>query len=263
MGNTCNDCMARIPYATLIATIMCCLGVGIFSVFMHKGATLTNIMLIDVFRIQLTWLEPLQYTFATIGVSMAALGFMILCVGCLTTGATRHKVYRAWRSRVGGRISCAVFMAVTYILTVIWLLVFAALIIITVSFTFFWKICNSDGVEKRETCIDFTQFSFVFPDGHKNEYMKACESRDIKIFCRDTVEKAYVPFIFSTIASVLVIMSLIHYLMCLSANYAHIRDHEKFQELQELQYLQDPGDGESPQHGMGTLSLHHRSKDRF
>jgi hypothetical protein len=28
--------------------------------------------------------------------------------------------------------------------------------------------------------------------------------------------------------------------MCLSANYAHIRDHEKFQELQELQYLQDP-----------------------
>lgn len=32
----------------------------------------------------------------------------------------------------------------------------------------------------------------------------------------------------------------IHYLMCLSANYAHIRDHEKLQELQELQYLQDP-----------------------
>jgi len=32
----------------------------------------------------------------------------------------------------------------------------------------------------------------------------------------------------------------IHYLICLSANYAHIRDHEKFQELQEMQYLQDP-----------------------
>jgi len=43
----------------------------------------------------------------------------------------------------------------------------------------------------------------------------------------------------------------IHYLMCLSANYAHIRDHEKFQELQELQYLQDPTD-------MSTTS-----KDRF
>lgn len=31
----------------------------------------------------------------------------------------------------------------------------------------------------------------------------------------------------------------VHYLMCLSANYAHIRDHEKFEELQELQLLQD------------------------
>lgn len=39
---------------------------------------------------------------------MAALGFMILFVGCLATGSTRYKVYRAWRSRVGGRISCAV-----------------------------------------------------------------------------------------------------------------------------------------------------------
>lgn len=37
--------------------------------------------------------------------------------------------------------------------------------------------------------------------------------------------------------------------MCLSANYAHIRDHEKLQELQELRYLQD--------------AEFHSSKDRF
>lgn len=33
--------------------------------------------------------------------------------------------------------------------------------------------------------------------------------------------------------------------MCLSANYAHIRDHEKFEELQELQLLQDTDFGTS------------------
>lgn len=43
----------------------------------------------------------------------------------------------------------------------------------------------------------------------------------------------------------------IHYLMCLAANYAHIRDHEKFQELQEMQYL-----GELDADNLG-------SKDRF
>jgi len=61
--------------------------------------------------LHLGWLEAVQLVFASIGACMAALGFMILCVGCLATGATRHKVYRAWRSRVGGRISCAVVSA--------------------------------------------------------------------------------------------------------------------------------------------------------
>lgn len=70
--------------------------------------------------------------------------------------------------------------------------------------------------------------------------MEVCEAHEVKLFCKDYVERAEVMFILATVACLLVIISLIHYLMCLSANYAHIRDHEKFQELQELQYLQDP-----------------------
>lgn len=46
--------------------------------------------------------------FVVLGGSMAALGFMILFLGCLATGQTRHTMYKAWRSRVGGRISCVV-----------------------------------------------------------------------------------------------------------------------------------------------------------
>lgn len=46
--------------------------------------------------------------FVILGGCMAALGLMILFVGFLATGATRHKVYRAWTARVSGRISCAV-----------------------------------------------------------------------------------------------------------------------------------------------------------
>lgn len=47
-------------------------------------------------------------SFVIVGACMGAIGIMILAVGCLATGATRHKMFRAWRSRVGGRISCAV-----------------------------------------------------------------------------------------------------------------------------------------------------------
>ena len=39
-------------------------------------------------------------------------------------------------------------------------------------------------------------------------------------------------FILATVACFLVVMSLVHFLMALSANYAHIRGHDKFTELQ-------------------------------
>lgn len=100
--------MTRIPYATMMATVMCLIGVGIFCCTMYRGASLTIIMFDEVFHLRLLWIEAVRIIFVAIGASMAALGFMILFVGCLATGSTRYKVYRAWGSRVGGRISCAV-----------------------------------------------------------------------------------------------------------------------------------------------------------
>lgn len=105
---TCDACLTRIPYATLIATIMCALGVVVFCATMYRGATLAILMFDEVFKMRILWVEAVQMTFVIIGACMGALGLMILTVGCLATGATRQKVYRAWRSRVGGRISCAV-----------------------------------------------------------------------------------------------------------------------------------------------------------
>ncbi len=58
---------------------------------------------------------------------------------------------------------------------------------------------------------------------------------EIKMFCKDFVEDAEVMFVLATAACVLVIVSLVHFLMALSANYAHIRGHDKFTELQDLQ----------------------------
>ncbi|BET01612.1 Myelin proteolipid protein (PLP or lipophilin) [Nesidiocoris tenuis] len=237
-GSRCDECMARVPYATFIATIMCIIGVGVFCATMYRGATLSALMLDEVFHLRLSWLEAVQTSFVIIGAVMGALGLMILFVGFLATGATRHRVYRAWSARVGGRISCAVFMSITYVLQLGWIVMFIFLIIVTVFYTIFWALCSSDRVQNKQ-CIDFTQFDFMFPKGTRREDMEVCHPQEIKLFCKDYVEKAEVMFILASFACMLVILSLVHYLMCLSANYAHIRDHEKLQELQELQNLTD------------------------
>ena len=44
-------------------------------------------------------------------------------------------------------------------------------------------------------------------------------------------------FLIATAACVLVIMSLVHFLMALSANYAHIRGHDKFTDFVDLHNL--------------------------
>ncbi|XP_073828646.1 neuronal membrane glycoprotein M6 isoform X1 [Musca autumnalis] len=247
-GDCCQSCMARVPYATLIATLMCLLGVGIFCGTMYRGASLTVIMMDQVFHLRLIWIETVRMIFVIIGGTMAALGFMILFVGFLATGATRYKVYRAWRTRVGGRISCAVLMGLTYLLNFVWTLILCFLVVCTFIYTMFWNMCSS--VERSLSCIDLTQFHFMFPSSTKQEDMKICEPYEIKAFCKDGVENAEVMFILATLATLLVILSLVHYLMCLSANYAHIRDHEKFQELQEIQTLNE-------------LEYSATSKDRF
>ncbi|KAI5702100.1 hypothetical protein M8J75_016643 [Diaphorina citri] len=240
MGNRLEGVITRIPYATLIATFMCIIGISIFCGTMYRGTTLTGLMLEQVFHIQVSWLRTLRLIFVILGIGMGALGVMILFIGFLATGATRHKVYRAWRARASGRISCAVFMGITYILQLFWIIMLCVLVLITFVFTVFWQLCSNPLVHTENHCIDFTQFPFFFPNNIRPEDMKVCESHEIKLFCRDYVERAELMFILATVACVLILLSLIHYLICLSANYAHIRDHEKFQELQELQYLQDP-----------------------
>lgn len=238
-SSKCDDCMTRVPYATLIATIMCLIGVGVFCGTMYRGTTLTALMMDEVFRYRLSWLEPMQTTFIVIGSSMGALGLMALFVGCLATGATRHKVYRGSGARIGGRISCAVFMSIIYILQLVWLVVFVILAIVTVFYTIFWALCSSDRVVKQNQSIDFTQFNFMFPSSLRPEDLIITHPHEIKLFCKDYVEKAEFMFILAVFACMLVIVSLVHYLMCLSANYAHIRDHEKLQELEEIQNLND------------------------
>jgi len=73
--------------------------------------------------------------------------------------------------------------------------------------------------------------------GTQREHMEVEGPAEIKKFCRDFVQLATPMFVLSTIASGLVTVSLVHFLMALSANYAHIRGHDKFIQLQDLQDL--------------------------
>lgn len=50
---------------------------------------------------------------------------------------------------------------------------------------------------------------FLFPDGTPQERMIVRGDHEVKVFCKDNVEKAEIMFIIATAACVLVILSLV------------------------------------------------------
>ncbi|XP_059490368.1 neuronal membrane glycoprotein M6-a isoform X2 [Neocloeon triangulifer] len=249
MGGCCADLQGRLPYATLIATVMCVSGVGIFCFTIYRGATLTSLMFEHVFHFRLTWLEPTQLGLVIGAASMAALGLMMLFIGCLATGATRRKVYRGHTSRVGGRVTCAIFMVLTYTLQLAWLAVLILLVLVAATYSTFKALCNDKFTHPEIECINFEMFHFFFPKNTPIDDLKVCQQEATE-FCKDYVKNAELMAYLAAISCIIVILSLIHYLMCLSANYAHIRDQEKFQDFQEMQFITDP-------------DSHMASKERF
>lgn len=49
----------------------------------------------------------------------------------------------------------------------------------------------------------------MFPAGTRQEHMKVSGESNVKAFCKDYVEKVEIMFILATVASVLVILSLV------------------------------------------------------
>jgi len=235
----CSGCITRVPYATLIAVIMCWAGVGVFCGTMYRGVNLTLRLLQDVFKLDkgLQWVEPTQLAFVILGASMAALALMILGTAILATGATRQEVYRSSKGRAGGRVASAAFIFITYGLLLAWLVVFTCCIIMTIFYSLSWGVCSTKEIQYDEEKIDFYPFHFMFPKGTERVNMEVQGQKEIKMFCKDYVERAEVMFVLATIACLIVVLSLVHFLMALSANYAHIRGHDKFTELQDLQDL--------------------------
>lgn len=134
---------------------------------------------------------------------------------------------------------------------------------VTLIFTLFWGLCVDNQRRHDRPCISFVQFGkfyfksdlkhtlcyilvksfpsldWLFPNGTTIDDLQVCGPEELKLFCKDYVEVAEVSFILSTVASFVVSLSLVHYLMCLASNYAYIRDQEKISDLQEMQYLHE------------------------
>ncbi|XP_048087435.1 proteolipid protein 1a isoform X2 [Alosa alosa] len=127
----CMRCLGGVPYASLVATLLCFSGIALFCGCGHQALTETERLIETYFARNLQDYITLAYLiqyFQYIIYGLASFFFLycivLLAEGFYTTSAMKQ-TFGEFRSTVCGRCLSSTFIAVTYILAVIWLLVFA------------------------------------------------------------------------------------------------------------------------------------------
>uniref|UniRef100_A0A915IHB9 Neuronal membrane glycoprotein M6-b n=1 Tax=Romanomermis culicivorax TaxID=13658 RepID=A0A915IHB9_ROMCU len=230
-----GDCLGKIPYASLISFLLTCVGVGVFSTTCYMGFTISIQQWHKLPASQhtdFTYLDKVRLSFTILAVLMTIFSLILLLDGCLATGSTRDKVYGNRRSRrLGGRITCALLLAFAYLFQLAWLLIFGLISMVLVVYGFLRFTCASLEIgsdDDQSRCIDLSLLI-----GVKNGQSSQLCRQDVKDFCSSTYQASqYYALGFG--ACFLVVLGLIHFLICLSANYAHIKDGYKYYELEQI-----------------------------
>lgn len=180
------------------------------------------------------WVKILQTVVIIISTVMGTLSVILLVVGCLATGATRSQIYTGFRSRLGGRISTGFFTAIVYLLFLVWSTVTLALTVPIIFYAILMKQCESKmnqigthAQNKFDECIKLRDYGIDIPAA-KNSIC----SEELIQFCNKGKEAGPL-YIAAFGSSALIALGLVHYLCCLVANYAHIKDGVKLKDYEE------------------------------
>lgn len=236
IASSSNSCMDRCPFASIIASVITLCGVGVFCGCLYRALSITIQMLDSAFKIEFEWdsVRIVQTIVIIVSTVMCSLSVILLIVGCLATGATRSQIYTGFRSRLGGRISTGFFTIVVYILFIVWFAISIALVVPIIFYYLLMKNCelktaqiNNHNIQKLDECLSLKTFGIDL-----SQTRSSICSNDLIAFCNQGKEAGPL-YIAAFLSASLVVVGLIHFLCCLVANYAHIKDGIKLRDYEE------------------------------
>ncbi|XP_028656677.1 glycoprotein M6Bb isoform X2 [Erpetoichthys calabaricus] len=252
----CIKCLGGVPYASLVATILCFSGVALFCGCGHValGGTLSIIgnhfsqtpsdhaLLAEVVQL-------MQYIIYGIASFFFLYGIILLAEGFYTTSAVKE-LHSEFKTTACGRCISGMFVFLTYVLGVAWLGVFGFSAVPVFLFYNMWSTCealNSPLTNATASldviCVDMRQYGIIPWNANPG---KACGSTLGDICKTNEFYLSYHLFIVACAGAGATVIALIHFLMILSANWAYLKDAShmhayqdiKMKEEQELQDIQ-------------------------
>ncbi|XP_050417846.1 proteolipid protein DM beta isoform X1 [Patella vulgata] len=228
----CYECIGKTPFASLIAGLICIIGVGVFCGSLYRALSLIiEGVLNSQFLFNVGWLEVIQVVFIIIAVCMAVLAIILMVFGYLATGATRENLYSGTKCIMGGRVSACFFMVVSYILGMAWIVILSVMVVPIIVYASISQICDMEVYRKTATsfhyCFNLTQFGIYrnesYPAGTAIPGKEAlCEHYEVKPMC-DKVLEAGPLFSVAYGGAFCIVLGMILFMICLAANYTRIK----------------------------------------
>ncbi|XP_032245469.1 neuronal membrane glycoprotein M6-b isoform X6 [Phoca vitulina] len=250
----CIKCLGGVPYASLVATILCFSGVALFCGCGHVALAGTVAILEQHFSTNTSdhallseVIQLMQYVIYGIASFFFLYGIILLAEGFYTTSAVKE-LHGEFKTTACGRCISGMFVFLTYVLGVAWLGVFGFSAVPVFMFYNIWSTCEvikspqTNGTAAVEQiCVDIRQYGIIpwnaFPG-------KICGSALENICNTNEFYMSYHLFIVACAGAGATVVALIHFLMILSSNWAYLKDASKMQAYQDIkakeeQELQD------------------------
>uniref|UniRef100_A0A8C1FNH2 Proteolipid protein 1b n=2 Tax=Cyprinus carpio TaxID=7962 RepID=A0A8C1FNH2_CYPCA len=126
----CIRCLGAVPYTSLLATLLCYTGVALFCGGGHEALTHTRTFIelyfardVQDFIVLADFIKYFQYVIYGLASFFFLYGLLLLAEGFYTTSAVKQ-TFGEFRSTKFGRCLSLTFIILTYVLAVIWLIVF-------------------------------------------------------------------------------------------------------------------------------------------
>lgn len=248
----CSECLGLVPWASLIAMIVCWAGTALFCGTGHEALTLSLQLINDAgipgFDLTVSRVDEVlqSFKYAIYGISgyMFVLSLLLFSDGVLSTRAVKKEIDFSCKETKCGTCSNVMYTCISYVTSVGWLLMsaFAALPL------YFFQVSNSqcdivknapanttDGV-----CVDFVQAGLMpYQQSSNANFGRLCGD-DLESTCeKDEYTLTYQMYLIAFAGSCIAVLSMKHFLMTLSANFAYVRMARKLADYQDTKFREE------------------------
>ncbi|KAM9227030.1 myelin proteolipid protein [Leptosomus discolor] len=228
----CARCLIGAPFASLVATGLCFFGVALFCGCGHEALTGTEQLIETYFsknyqdyEYLIDVIHAFQYAIYGTASFFFLYGALLLAEGFYTTGAVRQ-IFGDYRTTICGKGLSATFVGITYVLTIIWLLVFACSAVPVYIYFNTWTTCQSIANPSKTSasigtlCADARMYGVLpwnaFPG-------KVCGSNLLSICKTSEFQMTFHLFIAAFVGAAATLVSLLTFMIAATYNFAVLK----------------------------------------